>query len=175
MTARPNLILVGYMGAGKSSVGRLAAHRLGFQFIDTDALVVSRTGMEITDIFAQLGEAHFRDLETNAIESLMSLNRCVIATGGGAVLREKNRELLRALGYVVLLTASEDAIFDRVSRNSRRPLLRTENPRATIARMLEERRPSYEAAAHLIVDTTERSHEEAADAVIQAARTAFGW
>jgi shikimate kinase len=163
------------MGAGKSSVGRLAAHRLGFQFIDTDALVVSRTGMEITDIFAQLGEAHFRDLETNAIESLMSLNRCVIATGGGAVLREKNRERLRDLGYVVLLTASEDVIFDRVSRNSRRPLLRTENPRATIARMLEERRPAYEAAAHLIVDTTERSHEEAADAVIQAARTAFGW
>lgn len=103
------------MGSGKSSIGRLIAGRLGFIFVDTDALVTQRAGLEI-------------------------------ATGGGIVLRERNRELLRELGLVVL-TANEEVIYERVSRNTKRPLLQTENPRETLSRLLAARDPLYAAAA----------------------------
>ena len=90
-----NVILIGFMGTGKSAVGRFAAHRLGFQFLDTDALIVEREGMEISQIFALRGEEYFRDLETRVLESLTHYQRCVFSTGGGLVLREQNRTLLR--------------------------------------------------------------------------------
>lgn len=172
---RPNLILVGFMGSGKSAVGRLVAQRLRFQFADTDAIVIERAGMEIEEIFKQHGEPHFRELETRAIESLAARERYVIATGGGAVLKERNRELLRALGFVVLLTAREEIILDRVSRHSKRPLLRTADPRQTIERLLAERRPAYEAAAHWTLDTSDITREQAAEAIVAQARSAFGW
>lgn len=175
MSTRPNLILIGFMGSGKSSIGRLAAARLRFQFVDTDALVVERARMEISEIFAKHGEAHFRDLETRAIESLVARERCVIATGGGAVLREENRRQLRSLGFVTLLTAREEIILDRVARHSKRPLLRTGDPRETISTLLAERRPAYEAAAHWTLDTSDFTREQASDAVVAAARSAFGW
>ena len=173
--ARQNIVLVGFMGSGKSSIGRLVAARLGFQFVDTDRVIVDRAQMEIPELFAERGEEGFRDLETSAIESLAHLNRCVIATGGGAILRNENRTLLRGLGFVVALTASEEVIFERVSRNTRRPLLQTENPRETVARMLAARRPIYEEAAQFTVDTTHLSHAEAAEAIVAEARRAFSW
>jgi shikimate kinase len=175
MSSRPNLILIGFMGTGKSSIGRIVAHRLRFQFIDTDALIVERAGMEISEIFAREGEAHFRDMESNAIESLVLHDRYVIATGGGAVLREQNRNALRSLGYVVLLTAREGIILDRVLHNSKRPLLHTPNPAAKVAQLLAERRPAYEAAAHWTLDTSDLTREQAAEALLDAARAAFGW
>ena len=104
-------MLVGFMGSGKSSVGRLAAKALGFQFTDTDQMVVERTGRQISDIFQTDGEAAFRTLETEAIESLARSERHVVSTGGGAVLSEYNRQMLRDLGFVVCLTASEDILF----------------------------------------------------------------
>lgn len=163
------------MGSGKSSVGRLIAGRLGFQFVDTDALIVQRAGMEIAQIFAREGEERFRDLETAALESLAHRERCVIATGGGVVLRERNRELLRELGFVVLLTASEEVIFERVSRNTKRPLLQTENPRATVSAMLAARQPAYAAAAQWTLDNSTLSHASTAEAVIAEARRVFAW
>ncbi len=163
------------MGSGKSSVGRLIAGRLGFQFVDTDALIVQRAGMEIAQIFAREGEERFRDLETAALESLAHRERCVIATGGGVVLRERNRELLREIGFVVLLTASEEVIFERVSRNTKRPLLQTENPRATVSAMLAARQPAYAAAAQWTLDNSTLSHASTAEAVIAEARRAFAW
>lgn len=175
MSTRPNLILIGFMGTGKSSIGRLVSQRLRFQFVDTDALIVERAGREISDIFAQHGEPHFRDLETRAIESLALRERYVIATGGGAVLREENRRLLRALGFVVLLTAREKTILDRVGHGHRRPLLHTANPSAKIAELLAARAPSYEAAAHWTLDTSDLTREQAAEAVVAEARNAFGW
>lgn len=175
MHCRPNLILVGFMGSGKSAIGRLAAHRLRFQFADTDSLIVERSKQEISTIFEQSGEEAFRDLETRVIESLTPLSRYVISTGGGAVLREQNRTVLRSLGFVVMLTANEDVLFERVQRNSKRPLLQTENPRQTIAELMTTRRPAYEAAAHLTLDTSELNHEQTTDAVVAAARQAFGW
>jgi shikimate kinase len=113
---RQNIALIGFIGSGKSSIGRLIAGRLGFIFVDTDALVTQRAGLEI-------------------------------ATGGGIVLRERNHELLRELDLVVLLTANEEVIYERVSRNTMRPLLQTENPRETLSRLLTARDPLYAAAA----------------------------
>lgn len=163
------------MGSGKSSVGRLISGRLGFQFVDTDALIVQRAGMEIAQIFAREGEERFRDLETSVLESLAHRERCVIATGGGVVLRERNRELLRQLGFVVLLAASDEVIFERVSRNTKRPLLQTENPRETVSAMLTARQPAYAAAAQWTLDNSTLSHAATADAVIAEARRAFAW
>ena len=170
-----NIVLIGFMGSGKSSIGRLVAGRLGFQFVDTDALLVERDGRAIAEIFAQDGEARFRELETAVLESLGVRHRCVISTGGGIVVREENRALLRGLGFTVWLTASEDVIFDRVSRNTKRPLLHTTNPRETVTQLLAARRPLYAAAAQFTVDTTTLTHAAAADAVIAEARRVFSW
>jgi shikimate kinase len=172
-SSRTNLILTGFMGSGKSSLGRLAARELDFEFIDTDAVVVQNAGFDIPTIFALHGEAYFREEETKAIESLATVDRCVISTGGGVVLSERNRELLREIGFVVLLTAREEVIWERVSRNTKRPLLRTPNPRETISRLLAERRPAYEAAAHFIVDSSDIPREEALRQIIEAAREAW--
>jgi shikimate kinase len=175
ISTHTNVVLIGFMGTGKSSVGKLVAYRLGFQFVDNDSIIVERAGMEITEIFANFGEATFRDYETRALESLEHLNRCVISTGGGAVVREENRALLQRLGLVVLLTAREEIIFDRVTRNTKRPLLSTGDPRTTIAQMLQERAGAYSEAAQVTVDTSDLNREQAAEAVITEARKAFGW
>ena len=172
---RTNIVLIGFMGSGKSSIGRLVAQGLRFQFIDTDALVVERSGLEIAAIFAHHGEEHFRDLERSALESCSVLTRAVLATGGGVVVREDNRALLHELGFVMQLTASEDVIFERVSRNTKRPLLHTPDPRATVHTMLAARQPLYDAAAQFTIDTTKMPHADAAEAIVAAARTAFGW
>ena len=175
MVTRENIVLVGFMGSGKSAVGRLVAKRLRFQFVDTDQLIIKSAGRPVAGIFAEHGEEYFRGLETAALESLGPSRRCVIATGGGVVVKERNRAILKELGFVVWLTASEDVIFDRVSRNDKRPLLQTENPRKTIAELLAARRPLYEGVAELVLDTTAFTHAAAADAVIAGARRAFAW
>ncbi len=172
---RENVVLVGFMGSGKSSIGRLLAKRLGFQFLDTDHLIIERAGMPISEIFTQQGEAAFRDLETSVLRSIMHLRRCVIATGGGAVIRGENRRLLHELGFVVGLSATEDVIYDRVRRNSKRPLLQTEDPKGTLCQLLDERRPLYEDAAHWTLDTTQLTHDDAVTEIIGAARRAFLW
>ncbi len=172
---RENIVLVGFMGSGKSSIGRSMAKRLGFQFLDTDQLVVERSGSTIPRIFAERGEEAFRTLETEAIESLRHFSRCIIATGGGAVVRERNRRLLRELGFVVCLTASEEVIYERVTRNTKRPLLQTENPRETLHELLATRRVLYEEAAQFSLDTTELSQPAAAELIMEEARRAFSW
>jgi shikimate kinase len=167
-----NIVLIGFMGSGKSSVGRLVAARLGFQFVDTDQMIVQNTGEQITDIFREHGEEFFREEESRALESLQNRDRLVIATGGGIILRESNVALLRKLGAVVWLTAGEEIIFDRVSRNAKRPLVQTENPRETIRNLLVLRNPFYAAAAQFTVETSNRPHDEvAADVILQARRT----
>jgi shikimate kinase len=170
-----NIVLIGFMGSGKSSIGRHVASRLGFQFVDTDALLVARDGREITEIFAQEGEARFREMEASVLESLAPRTRCVISTGGGVVVREENRALLRALGFTVWLTAAEDVIFERVSRNNKRPLLHTPHPRETVSQLLAIRRPWYEETARFTLDTSTMMHGDAADAIVAEARRAFLW
>jgi len=163
------------MGSGKSSIGRLLATKLGFQFVDTDQWIVEQTGMEIAAIFKRHGEPHFRDIETSALTSLQEMRHCVLATGGGIILREGNRSLLRELGFVVELAASEEAILRRVSRNRRRPLLQTADPAETVRQMLAERRPLYQQVAHFSIDTSHLDHAEVAENIIKQARHAFSW
>jgi shikimate kinase len=153
----------------------LVAARLGFQFVDTDALIVERAGMPVAEIFARHGEAWFREQEASTLRSLSIWNRAVISTGGGVVLRDENRALLRELGFVVWLTAAEDVIFERVSRNKKRPLLQTADPRATVHELLVKRQPLYAEAAQFTVDSSSLTHEAAADLLIVEARCAFGW
>ena len=170
-----NLVLIGFMGSGKSSIGRILATKLGFHLLDTDALVVEAAGMQITDIFAWKGEEGFREYEANALTYLVDRNakRAVIATGGGIVTRESNLPLLHRLGFVVQLTASEEVIFDRVSRNKARPLLHTPNPRETVSQLLARRAPLYAAAADYTLDTTTKSHMQAANVIIAEARRRY--
>ena len=168
--AHQNIALIGFMGSGKSSVGRLLAKKLRFHFVDTDRMVVERAGRQITEIFNEQGEPFFREQERLALESLRGQRRLVVATGGGIVMQPENVALLRELAFVVWLSASEEIIFERVSRNDRRPLLHTPNPRKTIAALLAQRRPLYESAAHFCVETSRRPHAEVAGAILREFR-----
>jgi shikimate kinase len=160
-----NVVLVGFMGSGKSSVGRLVARTLQGRFVDTDRLVVERAGREITEIFATEGESFFRGEETRALKSLLGSTRLVVATGGGIVTVAGNQPVLRELGLVVWLQASEEIIWHRVSRNTKRPLLHAENPRETIHALLTERSPMYEKAAELTIDTSTLTHAQVAEVI----------
>lgn len=161
------------MGSGKSSVGRIIAPQVGFALADTDQLVVQETGLQINEIFKSHGEAHFRDQEAAALKCLRDQKSLVISTGGGIVLRESNVVLLRELGFVVWLTANEETIYERISRSNKRPLMHTANPRETIHNLLVEREPFYAATAHFTIDTSGRTHEEVAHAIILEARQAL--
>ncbi len=166
-----NLVLVGFMGAGKSSIARELSCLTGRRSVDTDYLVTRAEGVTIPAIFARHGEKYFRERESEALRSLQTSRRLIIATGGGIVLREENVGLLRSLGCVIWLRADEDVLFERVQRNPKRPLLQTADPRATLTELLQRRDPHYAACAHLTVDTTQHSHAEVAEKVlVQACR-----
>jgi shikimate kinase len=140
------------------------------RFVDTDEMVSVRAGKSITAIFAEDGEPHFRQLEAQALGELVDSENVIVATGGGVVLREENRETLRRIGAIAWLDADADILFERVSRNRRRPLLQTENPRATFDTLLESRRPVYAAAADFRVDSTGLSHDDAARIILDEVR-----
>lgn len=167
MTARgSSIVLIGFMGAGKSSTGRALARKTGLICVDTDEIVTARFGMAITEIFTRLGEEEFRNAETEALRQ-MGNSPAIIVTGGGIVLRPENVEMLRKLGTVVSLGADSETLFDRISKRGTRPLLRTENPRATLMELLRVRDPLYRAAADLRVDTSGLTHDEVAKAILK--------
>ena len=168
-----NIVLIGPMGAGKSSIARELSSLNRRRWVDTDRLVIQEAGMPITEIFATRGEEAFRELETAALRSLAGSRRLIVATGGGIVNAPANRLLLRALGCVVWLNAAEEVLYERVSRNHRRPLLRTADPHAALHALLEHRRPLYTACAHVTVDTTSRSHAQVAEMVGLETRAFF--
>lgn len=172
-SACENIVLIGFMGSGKSSVGRLVASKLNQRFIDTDHLIVQKNGLEISEIFKKHGEPFFRDQEQLTLESLQTTTHCIIATGGGIVGRPENHALLHRLGFVVWLTANEDVIFERVSRNTKRPLLQTSNPRETISTLLAQRNPLYEKASHFTLDTSDFPHDSIAQTIISEATKYF--
>jgi len=165
----PNIILIGFMGSGKSSVGRHVAEMSGHRFVDTDLLVAQKAGMGISRIFREQGEEGFRQLETSVLRDLVGVCGIVMATGGGLVLRQENRALLHEIGVVVWLDAEPDVIFERVSRTNKRPLLATDNPRATFDELRAARLPVYEQTAMAKVDSTGLTHQQAARLVMQAA------
>src|SRR6202048_5378330 len=165
-----NLVLVGFMGSGKSSVGREITRRWGFRFLDTDTIIHQKKRKSIPDIFASFGEPVFRDEENKALQDLQNSHRAVIATGGGIVLQPRSHPLLRSLGVVVWLTASEEVIWERVSRNQNRPLLRTKDPRKTINDLRSTRRPLNGSLADITVETSGLTHQEVADRALAAIR-----
>ena len=163
-----NIVLIGFMGCGKSSIGRRLAGRLGHEFLDSDELITARAGRSITEIFAIEGEEHFRNRETVELRELIDASKIVLATGGGAVLREENREILRRIGTVVWLHADPDTLFARATRSRKRPLLEVENPRNTFNTLLESRLPLYQQACSLKFDATGFSHDQTVEGILRA-------
>jgi shikimate kinase len=168
MNTRGNsIVLVGFMGAGKSSVGRTLARMTGLPRFDTDEMIAKRLKLTIPEIFETHGEKVFREAETETLRALRDQAAAIIATGGGIILAPQNREFVRELGQVVYLAANEETLFQRISRRSNRPLLRTENPRATAAALLEARLPLYREVADVEVDTSLLTDEEVAARILE--------
>jgi shikimate kinase len=152
-----NIFLVGLMGAGKTSVGKLLARRLGKTFLDSDHEIERVTGVRIPVIFEIEGEAGFRARESRMLAELANQSNIVLATGGGAVLSEQNRRLLLRRGIVVYLRAAPQDLWARTRHDRNRPLLQTANPLATLSELFSERDPLYREIAHVIVDTGNQS------------------
>jgi len=168
-----NIVLIGFMGTGKTTIGKFASERLGLEFVDTDDLIVAEAGEPIPKIFERVREDGFRELEADALRGLAGKSGRVIATGGGIVTRPENIELLRALGFVVWLSACVETIFERVSLNQDRPLLYTDDPLQTITDMLEVRMPLYKEAADLTVETDDFHPEEITHGIAASAEHFF--
>ena len=151
-----NVFLVGPMGSGKSAVGRQLATRLDLAFVDSDAEIEARTGVDIPYIFEKEGEAGFREREREVLDALTGRSRVLLSTGGGAVLDPANRERLRSRGCVVYLRTSVKQQFARTRRSGHRPLLSNDDPLGTLERLMLVRAPLYEEAADLVVDTDGR-------------------
>lgn len=165
--SRP-LVLIGMMGAGKSTVGRRLAARLGRHFVDADRALEERCGVPIATIFELEGEVGFRRREHAILDELMTLPDIVLATGGGAVLADENRRLLHERGWVVYLKAAVPELWHRLRRDRTRPLLQTENPRERIVQLLAQREPLYEAIAHCTVTSVHQPIDQLVEHIIDA-------
>ena len=169
MAARgQSIVLIGFMGAGKSSIGRTLARRTGLSRFDTDEMISAQFGLPVSEIFARFGEEKFRETETEVLRQFSAAAPAIIVTGGGIVLRQENVKMLRALGKVVSLEADEETLFRRISRRTTRPLLQTENPRATMLELLRTREPLYRQAADVRLDTSRLGHDEVADEILRS-------
>ena len=155
-----NIILIGYMGSGKSTVGRKAAKAVEYNFLDTDALIEKEEGMTISKLFEEKGERYFREKETETIRKLIAEPKGnIIATGGGLPMKEGNAELLKELGTVIYLKAGTDTLMKRLSGDTARPLLKNGDLREKIETMLAIRGPVYEACADLVLQTDNMSFD----------------
>jgi shikimate kinase len=152
MNSRSNIYLVGLMGAGKTTVGRQLARRLGRRFVDVDHEIVERTGVSIPTIFEIEGEEGFRRREAQAIAELTSVTDVVLATGGGVVLNPENRNRLHDTGWVVYLNVPPALLYERTRHDRNRPLLRVPDPKAKLEELHAIRDPLYREIAHLVVD-----------------------
>jgi shikimate kinase len=171
-----NIVLIGFMGCGKSTVGRELQAILGYSLVDTDSIIETRAGKPITRIFEEDGEAAFRDFETQLLCELAETTAAapqIIATGGGIVVRPENRESLKHAGYVVWLRAPVSVILNRTRRNHDRPLLLTEDPAERIRSLLAQREPWYRETAHLQLDTAGLTSREIATGILESARYYF--
>ena len=166
-----NIALCGFMGTGKSSVGRLVAETLHFAFLDTDTVIEARAGKAVSQIFEEQGEAAFRELEKRIVKELSLRDRTVIATGGGLVVDPENMASLQQHAYVVCLWAAPETIWSRVKNQSHRPLLNEPDPLEKIKRMLAERAPFYKQA-NVLLSTELRSAREVAQQVLHQFRVA---
>ncbi|MDD4860130.1 MAG: shikimate kinase [Dehalococcoidales bacterium] len=165
---KSNIALIGFMGAGKTAVGKVLAEQLDKEFIELDALIEQKAGKAISDIFREHGEIYFRELEIAAVKEVAHRQNTIIACGGGAALNKINIDRLSEQGTVVYLVAKPDAILRRTSGDkTKRPLLESKDKLAQIKEMLEYRKPYYERAADIRINTSSHSIEEVANQIIK--------
>ncbi|WP_217557746.1 shikimate kinase [Paenibacillus sp. GbtcB18] len=164
---RSNIVLIGFMGTGKTTVGLKLADRLGWPMIDTDEEIVKKAGMSIPELFATHGEAHFRTLEREVVRETLAGSHRVISTGGGAVLAEENRACMSERGFVAALSASLETIVERVKNDSNRPLLQGSGLEEKVRTMLQERQDAYRFA-DLTIDTSPLAADDIAEHIFNA-------
>ena len=168
---REHVILIGFMGSGKSTVGFRLSYKLKKCLIDTDKLIEQREGMSITEMFARKGEGYFRRKETECLNILFhELGSRIISLGGGTPIREENRDIIKRLGKVIYLQASPDTIYDRVKHDTSRPLLQCEDPKARIEELLAQRNPIYESVADIVINVDGKQMKEVVQEIVEALR-----
>ena len=161
------------MGAGKSTVGRRLARRLGLPFVDSDTAIEDASGLSAAEVFERYGERDYRDGERRIVSRLMDGEVRVIATGGGAYINPETRELLNEKAITVWLDAPVEVLAERTGRRDTRPLLRNDDPQGTLERLNEERRPAY-AKAHIRVTSGDGAHGDVVDSIIEALNARLG-
>lgn len=155
-----NIVLIGFMGTGKTTISRRLSKLYGMKSVDVDRLIAEREGLSISEIFELHGEEYFRVLETKLLEELESRHNTVVSCGGGAALRAQNVAAMKRIGRIVLLDASPETVLERVKRNDNRPLLRGRKTIEGISELMNERMPRYEAAADIIIQTDGKSLDD---------------
>lgn len=163
---KDNIILVGFMGTGKTVVGKSLAEIVDFKYIDTDLMIEAEAKMSIPEIFSNLGEDAFRQMESDAIKRINHLKKYVIATGGGVVMKDENIDLMKKTGLVICLTATPDVIYSRTQDNDYRPLLQTHDPMKKIKSLLKIRESQYQKAADYTIDTSRLSVKTIVETII---------
>ncbi len=163
-----NIFLIGFMGAGKSTIARTLQRKLSMPLVEMDARIVQEQGMSINDIFAEYGETHFRDLESQLILTLGKEGNTIVSCGGGVVVRSQNVEYMRNGGRIVYLKAQPETIYERVKDSTDRPILNGHMNVPYIAELMEKRRELYENAADIAIQTDGKSREEIAEEIIAA-------
>ena len=162
-----NIILIGFMGTGKSSVGMAVAKELGWTYLDTDEQIEKQENMPINDIFSIKGEAVFRDLETQLLGSFSQKDQLVLSTGGGMVLRDENVASMKKMGKLVLLTAKPEVVYERIKQETHRPLLKVADPLEEIRKILGVRQPIYKKVADLEIDTSKLGVAQVAQKIVK--------
>ena len=166
-----HIILIGFMGSGKSTLGKILAGKLDCPFIDTDHYIEKKEGRKITDIFADDGEEYFRNLETEVLKELLeSKERKVLSLGGGTPLREENQALIKEGGYSVFLKITPQEAYNRLKGDKKRPLLQVEDPKERIKQLLTVRNPIYEMAADYVLVEEQKSYEAIFNELIETVR-----
>lgn len=164
---KESIFLIGPMGSGKSSVGKVLADRMSYHFVDSDHVIEDKTGVSIPMIFDIEGEVGFRERERQAIDELTQMSETVLATGGGAILNEDNRKHLRSRGFVVYLKSSVDTLVQRTKHDRNRPLLQSADPRKILTEILEQREPLYMDVADLIIETERAAIHKVVNEIIE--------
>jgi shikimate kinase len=162
-----SIVLIGLMGAGKTTIGAALAKRLSKSFVDVDHELEARTGVSVATIFEVEGEAHFRDRETATMRELAERQNMVLSTGGGAVIRAENRTILRNIGTVIYLHAPPEVSYQRLRRSRDRPLLKTEDPLARLQALYRDRDPFYRETAHFVIESDREHCGQVVQAVVE--------
>ena len=162
-----NIVLIGFMGSGKTEVGKQLAQNLGWNFIDTDTIIEKTEKKSIADIFANPGEKYFRELESKTIATLADYSNFVISTGGGIILKQENVTTLKSMGPLVLLAVKPAVVIKRLRGDKSRPLINTADSASKIKEILRKRTPIYNSVADLVIDTTNLSIDQVVHEVLE--------